>query len=94
MSHAPCLRNRNIKLDSEETETILQIYRIHRIVPNFLKLSFIIFAFDDIEDFMICCPLAVKTDTIRTLNEPRHENTCFCHMRTTKAQISLRIRAV
>ena len=25
--------------------------------------------------------------------EPRHEKTCFCHMRTTKAQISLRIRA-
>ena len=26
--------------------------------------------------------------------EPRHEKTCSCHMRTTKAQISLRIRAV
>ena len=26
--------------------------------------------------------------------EPRHEKTCFCPMRTTKAQISLRIRAV
>ena len=25
--------------------------------------------------------------------EPRHEKTCLCHMRTTKAQISLRIRA-
>ena len=23
--------------------------------------------------------------------EPQHEKTCFCHMRTTKAQISLRI---
>ena len=28
------------------------------------------------------------------INEPCHEKTCFCHMRTTKAQISLRIRAV
>ena len=30
-------------------------------------------------------------------NEPHHKKTCFCHMRTTKAQISLadlRIRAV
>ena len=27
-------------------------------------------------------------------NEPRHEKICLCHMRTTKAQISLRIRAV
>ena len=27
-------------------------------------------------------------------NESRHEKTCLCHMRTTKAQISLRIRAV
>ena len=24
------------------------------------------------------------------LNEPRHEKTCFCHMRTTKMQIRLR----
>ena len=23
--------------------------------------------------------------------EPRHDKTCFCHMRTTKAQISLRL---
>ena len=28
------------------------------------------------------------------LFEPRHEQTCLCHMRTTKALISLRIRAV
>ena len=26
--------------------------------------------------------------------EPRHEKTCFCHIRTTKAQISLRIRGL
>ena len=26
--------------------------------------------------------------------EPCHEKTCLCHMRTTKMQISLRIRAV
>ena len=26
--------------------------------------------------------------------EPRHEQTCLWHMRTTKAQISLRIRTV
>ena len=26
--------------------------------------------------------------------EPRHEKTCLCHMRITKAQISLRIGAV
>ena len=35
----------------------------------------------------------LHTDSSST-NEPRHEKTCFCHMRTTKAQISLRIRAV
>ena len=27
-------------------------------------------------------------------HEPRHEKTCFCHVRTTKLQISLRICAV
>ena len=26
--------------------------------------------------------------------EPRHKKTCFCHMRTTKVQISLRIRGL
>ena len=26
-------------------------------------------------------------------NEPRHEKTCFCHMQTTKVQISLHTRA-
>ena len=28
------------------------------------------------------------------LNEPHHEKTCLCQVRTTKAQINLRIRAV
>ena len=28
------------------------------------------------------------------INEPHHDKTCFCYMQTTKAQISLRIRAV
>ena len=28
------------------------------------------------------------------INEPRCEKTCFCHMQTTKVQISLCIRAV
>ena len=28
------------------------------------------------------------------VNEPRHEKTCFSHMRTTKVQISLCIHAV
>ena len=30
----------------------------------------------------------------KVLKEPRQEKTCLCHMRTTKAQISLHIRAV
>ena len=31
---------------------------------------------------------------VRKTNEPRHEKNCFSHMRTTKVQISLCIRAV
>ena len=31
---------------------------------------------------------------IQRIYEPRHEKTCLCHMRTTKAQICLFIRAV
>ena len=27
-------------------------------------------------------------------NEPRHEKPCFSHIRTTKVEISLRIRAI
>ena len=38
--------------------------------------------------------MAYKTEVSSFLYEPCHEKTCFCHMRTTKAQISLRIRAV
>ena len=30
----------------------------------------------------------------KSIFEPRHKKTCICHMRTTKAQISMRIRAV
>ena len=40
--------------------------------------------------------VATDPDVGRYLNtiEPHHEKTCLCLMRTTKAQISLRIRAV
>ena len=31
---------------------------------------------------------------VSNTNEPRHQKTCLCHMRTTKVQISLRIHAV
>ena len=36
----------------------------------------------------------IRTGLIYDIIEPHHEKTCLCHMRTTKAQISLRIRAV
>ena len=43
-------------------------------------------------------PKLKRNDWVNTddnyIIEPRHEKTCLCHMRTTKAQISLRIRAV
>ena len=35
--------------------------------------------------------ISVKLVTV--IFEPRHEKTCFCHVRITKAQISLRIQA-
>ena len=40
--------------------------------------------------------LAISVLLIRSVFsfEPHHDKPCFCHMRTTKAQISLRIRAV
>ena len=38
--------------------------------------------------------LLPRKSTVPTTYEPRHEKTCLCHMRTTKAQISLRIHAV
>ena len=37
---------------------------------------------------------SVSTQKMYKANEPRHEKTCFCHMRTAKVQISLRICAV
>ena len=38
--------------------------------------------------------LALSVRFARALYEPCLEKTCFCHMQITKAQISLRIRAV
>ena len=46
---------------------------------------------DAVLDFMFTNPR--HSDGVR-IDEPRHEKTYFCPMRTTKAQISLRIRAV
>ena len=36
----------------------------------------------------------IARTSVSWLNEPRNEKTCICTMRTTKVQISLRIRAV
>ena len=38
--------------------------------------------------------LIFKVISQQPINEPHHEKTCFCHMRTTKAHISLCIRTV
>ena len=46
---------------------------------------------DAVLDFMFTNPR--HSDGVR-IDEPHHEKTCFCPMRTTKAQISLRIHAV
>ena len=41
------------------------------------------------------CVSVVQIATIPViLYEPCHQQTCLCHMRTTKAQINLRTRAV
>ena len=55
---------------------------------------------DTVEFEIVCAAFDSKkrvtmkhiTDNDKIL-EPRHEKTCFCHMRTAKAQISLRVRA-
>ena len=52
--------------------------------PSHNRLRWIIYGID--RDFCI----AHTTN----INEPRHEKTCIMPMRTTKVQISLRIRAV
>ena len=41
----------------------------------------------------LTCHIWKDQETL-TVNKPRHEKTCLCHMQTTKAQISLRISAV
>ena len=47
-----------------------------------------------VTSFKTCLTRITISLNYRHTHEPRHEKTCFCHMRTTKAQISLRIRAV
>ena len=38
--------------------------------------------------------IIISTQQVLNTFKPHHEKTCLCHMRTTKAQISLRICAV
>ena len=56
-----------------------------------------------VDAFVFClvadCVNVIKAGLVRRrlfkiIIEPRHEKTCFRHMRTTKVQISLRILAV
>ena len=61
-----------------------------KVTVNWYGILQITACFD--EQFDQCCRR--KQMGILNTSEPRHEKTCFCHMRTTKAQISLRIRAV
>ena len=46
--------------------------------------------------FLTCVEVVQFLDmaVVDCITDLRHEKTCFCHVRTTKAQISLRIRAV
>ena len=44
--------------------------------------------------YTVCIKLTILNLPRPHLNEPRREKTCLCYMRTTKAQICLRIRAV
>ena len=53
--------------------------------------------YKNISEHFYVCILKISFNLLNSSlcqNEPRHEKTCFYHMRTTKAQISLRIRAV
>ena len=44
-------------------------------------------------DWSVCYKSRVSTLTVQPV-EPHHEKTCLCHMRTIKAQVSLRICTV
>ena len=81
----------------------LSIYgqMFHTIFENLILREFnILKTFAHIEFTYIKFPTscisipANKSTNIKLWNEPRREKTCLCHMRTTKAQISLHIHAV
>ena len=78
--HVPFSHNRHyIKVDH-------LIFLAYFLFCDFFMIS----SFTDIE---ICniLPFPIK---ILGIYEPHYEKICLCHMQTTKAQISLRVRAV
>ena len=60
---------------------------------SLIAVFFLCLIFKEIEEVVVASR-NTKTLNKTEFNEPRHEKTCLSHMRATKAQISLRIRAV
>ena len=93
------LGNRIFNISNTSTEIdnnlIPQFVFVTKLSFRFLSFSFS--QFNQIQDIVRtkrCSIQYTVTGSAALLYEPCHEKTCFCHMRTTKAQISLHIRAV
>ena len=62
------------------------------IFPHIIKNMLWVFTIITTNEYPQQMFFGIITDYL--LIEPRHEKTCFLHMRTTKTQVSLRIRTV
>ena len=87
-----CKTNGSFKNFPDLSNIILESSEHHLLFPD---VSYKIFTCR--KRYVIIANMQINVDVIEyhTVNslEPRHEKTCFSHMRTTKVQISLRIRA-
>ena len=72
------------------TKTVIHMWLLNSSHQAVLRLH----QFIDISDFQYEQQTFVRGMTLVVPYEPRHEKPCFSYMRITKAQISLRIRAV
>ena len=68
-------------------------FTLSLVVLKFCR-SHIAISYQALMCFAIISHEQTQSNRLLFSNEARHDKTCFCYMRTTKAQISLRIRTV
>ena len=73
-------------MDSADVNQIMSVRTVRCVLQASTNILIVFVSTRDIKSFW--------SELWGPINEPHHEKTCLCHMRTTKAQVSLLIHAV